>query len=83
MVLLAVASFQESCLSPFWLPLRADLDLARLISFAPFLRMPLIFKGLFNKVRSIYCLSQLRPDKIFKRIVFNVALWSEGSQIGN
>lgn len=82
-VLLAVASSQENCLSLFWLSLRVPLDLGRVISVAPFLRTPLKSKGLFNMVRSIYSLSQLKPDKTFKRIVFNVALWSEGGHIEN
>lgn len=37
----------------------------------------------YNTVRSIYCLSQLRPVEIFKRIVFSVALWSEGGRSEN
>lgn len=74
-------------LSPFfWLFLGVTLDLGRVVSFVPSLWMPLASMGLFNIARNIYCLSQLKLDKIFERLFFlffKEALWSEVGQIGS
>lgn len=77
-VLPSAASSQGSCLSlsSFWLSLRVALDLGRVISFSLFWGTHLVSMGLFNTVRSIYCLPWLKPDKIFKRTIFYVDLWS-------
>ena len=64
------ASSQGNCLSPssFWLYLGVVLDLGKIISFAPSLGAPLGSILLFNTVRNTYCLSWLKPGKIFERI---------------
>ena len=46
---------------------RAALDLGRVVSFVPSLWMPFVSMGLLHPARNIYCLSQLKRDKIFKR----------------
>ena len=53
----------------FWLSLRVILDLGKVVTFTLSLRMPLGSMGLFDIARNVYCLSWLRPDKIFKRIL--------------
>ena len=80
----SIVSPPGNCLGPsfFWLSLGVALDLGRVLYFAPSLRMPLVSMGLFNTARNIYCLSQLKPGKIFEKI-FNVALLSEVGQIGS
>lgn len=45
------------------------LDFGRIITFAPSAGMPLEFMESFNTARSIYCLYQLKPEKIFERIL--------------
>lgn len=76
----AVASSQRNCLSLsfFWL----SLDLGKVVFPAPSLETPLASMALFSTARSIYCLSSLKPDKIFETI-FKVALRSEVGQIKN
>lgn len=52
-------------LSYFWLSLGVVLVLGTVVYFVPSLWMPLVPMGLFNIARNIYCLSWLKPDKIF------------------
>ena len=53
-----------------WAIFGVALGPGRVISFAHSLGMTLASKGLFNTVRSIYCLSQLKSDKIFENFFF-------------
>ena len=71
-VLPTVVSSQRNCLILcfFWLSLGVSPDLRKRVSFVPSLGRPLMSKGLFNTVKNIYCLSQLKPDKIFEMIIF-------------
>ena len=57
-------------MSFFWLTLEVALDLERVVSFVPSLGMPLASLVLSNTAWNIYCLFQLKFDKIFKMIVF-------------
>ena len=65
-VLLTVASAQGNYVF-LWLPLDVALDLGRVGSFAHSLGTPLESNRLFSTARNIYCLSRLKPDKIFEK----------------
>lgn len=53
------------------------------VSFAPYLRIPLMFMKLFYTSRSTYYLSWLKSDKDNQKDFLKVALWSKVSQIGS
>ena len=62
-------------LSFFWLSLGVALDLARIISSVSSLRMPLAYtKGLFDNLRNINSLPQLKTEKIPERIFFSFSV---------
>ena len=81
-VLLTVAG----CL---WVIFRSGSRSRKVLSLASSLETPLGSLGLFQTTRKIYCLSQLKPDKIFEGgeekiyIFFNVGLWSKVGLIGS
>ena len=62
------------------------LDLERVVSFVHSLTRPLMTKRLFNTARNSYCLSLLKPDKLFEKknfFFFKVALLSAAGQTGS
>lgn len=81
-VLLTVAG----CL---WVIFRSGSRSGKVLSLASSLETPLGSLGLFQTTRKIYCLSQLKPDKIFEGgeekiyIFFKVGLWSKVGLIGS
>ena len=62
---------EQLCLSLsfLWLSLGVALDPGRVVSFACFWGTPLASMGLFSTARNTYCLSKLKTDNIFERIV--------------
>lgn len=71
------------CLSFSSVSLRVVLYLGRAVSFESFLGSSHASKGLLNTAGNMDCLSWLKPDKIFERILKRVSLWLEVDQIEN
>lgn len=55
----------------------------RVVSFVLSLGILLVSMGFFNIARNFCCLSRLKPDKVFERILKRVSLWLEVAQIEN
>ena len=64
------SSLPPSLPSFLLLSVEMALDLEKVVFFAPFLRIPLMFMKLFSTARGTYYLSWLKPDKDIQKDFF-------------